>query len=119
MFRVADPAFVVVDGDGDSGAALVRALRHRYSADYRIFEERSASGGLALLGRLRDAGEQVAVVIASLELPDMTGVDFLARTRELHPAVRRALIYDVTEEEAAAPHISQGMTLGWVDTWIF
>ena len=116
--RSATPAFVVIDDEAETVAALRAALCRRFGADYRILAERSAAAGLALLERLRDRGEPVAVVISDLWMPEMTGVEFLVRAHRLHPVARRALLfqgYDRRDTE----QIGQAMALGRVDTWLF
>ena len=45
--------------------------------------------------RLREceaAGEDVALVLADQWVPQMTGAEFLARTRNIYPTAKRALL---------------------------
>jgi thioredoxin reductase (NADPH) len=118
MGQVIQPAFVVVDDDGDTVADLERTLCRRFGADYRIFTEQSAIRALSILERLRDDGTPVAVVIADLWMPEMSGLDFLVRSREIHPSARRALLFGAYDR-SADESICQGMALGWVDTWLW
>jgi thioredoxin reductase (NADPH) len=94
MSGATQPAFLVVDDDIEIAAALEKALNRRFGADYKIIAERSPERGLAVLARLRDREEQVAVVIADEWMPRMTGVDFLRKAHQMHPAARRALLFD-------------------------
>jgi thioredoxin reductase (NADPH) len=118
MWRMAQPAFVVVDDDGDTVAELSRTLHRRFGADYEIFAEQSAKRALTVLEQLHDDGHPVAVVIADLWMPEMSGLDFLVRSRELHPAAKRALLFGAYDR-SADESICQGMALGWVDTWLW
>jgi thioredoxin reductase (NADPH) len=118
MGEMAQPAFVVVDDDGDTVAELSRTLKLRFGADYQIFAEQSPKRALAVLERLHDDGDPVAVVIADLWMPEMSGLDFLVRSRELHPTARRALLFGAYDR-SADESICQGMALGWVDTWLW
>jgi thioredoxin reductase (NADPH) len=112
------PAFVVVDDDADTVADLERALQRRFGVDYQIFADRSANRALSVLERLRDDGDPVAVVIADLWMPEMSGLDFLVRSREIHPSARRALLFNAYDR-SADESICRGMALGWVDTWLW
>jgi thioredoxin reductase (NADPH) len=112
------PAFVVVDDDSDTVADLERTLHRRFGADYHIYAEQSANKALSVLQRLRDGSVPVAVVIADLWMPEMSGLDFLVRSREIHASARRALLFGAYDR-SADESICRGMALGWVDTWLW
>src|SRR6266511_2315731 len=111
------PVVLVVDDDGDVLAALQAALAKRYGADYQILAERSAAAALQTLERLRRQEATVAVIIADQWMPHMTGLDLLARARQLHPSARRLLLVGVWDRSANQP-MSQAMTLGRLDGWM-
>jgi thioredoxin reductase (NADPH) len=111
------PVVLVVDDDGDVLAALQAALAKRFGADYQILTERSPAAGLQALERLRRQDLPVAVVIADQWMPHMTGLDLLARARQLHPSARRLLLIGVWDRSANQP-MSQAMTLGRLDGWV-
>jgi thioredoxin reductase (NADPH) len=116
MSRPDRPAFLVVDDDSTAVAALEQALSRRFGADYETIRTCSPEHGLAVLDRLR--GERdVAIMIADLWMPSMTGPEFLVRAHMLHPAARRALIADAFDYAAREP-ILQAMALGRIDTWL-
>jgi thioredoxin reductase (NADPH) len=112
------PAFLVVDDDIEIAAALEEALNRRFGADYEIIAESSPERGLAVLARLRDLDEQVAVVIADERMPEMTGVDFLLEAHQMHPAARRALLADAYADPGPHEPLLGAMALGRVDTWL-
>jgi thioredoxin reductase (NADPH) len=114
---VAGPAFVVVDDDAETLGALAEALRLRFGTHYEVLAETSAERGLALLDRLRDSGEPVALIIADQWMPELTGVDFLVRAHVMHPAARRALLVDYFDP-SAIEQICQAMALGRIDSWV-
>jgi len=111
------PVVLAVDDDGDVLAALEQALRKRYGADYQILAERSPAAGLQTLERLGQQDVAVAVIIADQWMPQMTGLDLLARARQLHPSARRLLLIGVWDRTANQP-MSQAMTLGRLDGWV-
>src|SRR6266511_3219432 len=114
---MARPVVLVVDDDGDVLAALEAALARRFGTDYQILAERSPAAGLRTLERLRRQDLVVAVVIADRWMPHMTGLDLLARVRQLHPSARRLLLIGVWDRSANQP-MSQAMTLGRLDGWV-
>lgn len=85
---------LAVDDETDVSEELHSDLTKRYSADYAI---RSATSPEEALDWLRQAQEvrSVAVVIASLRMAAMSGIDLLIRAHELHPEARRALLIRV------------------------
>jgi thioredoxin reductase (NADPH) len=98
---MAQPVLLAVSEDGEVLARLRQALEARYGAEYRVLADRSATGVLQLLGRLHDQGEPVALLIADQWMPQLTGVELLARARELHPKARRLLLMGVMDRRAS------------------
>src|SRR2546421_12040613 len=111
------PIIVAVEDDGDAREDLQRDLAKRYSADYEVLTGDSPERGLELLTRAQREKTEVAIVIASLRLTAMGGVDFLIRAHELHPMARRALLIRVSDGEALAV-MEQAFTLNQVDSYI-
>src|SRR6202022_2413116 len=96
---------------------LERDLTKRYSADYRVLTSDSPERGLDLLTTAQGEKSEVAIVIPSLRLRQMSGIDFLVRAHELHPMARRALLIRVSEAETIGP-MEQGFTLNQGDSYI-
>src|SRR5215210_9330887 len=82
--EVRRPVLLVVDADPRDLATTATALTRRFAADYRIATADSAAAGLDILRRLTDHGEQVALVAAELNLPNLDGVAFLEQAAALH-----------------------------------
>jgi thioredoxin reductase (NADPH) len=114
---VAKPALVLVHGDPGTLAALERALRRRFAADYQIVAAGAPAAALEALGRLSQAGERVALLLADQSLGDMTGVELLCRAHAVHPAAKRVLL--ITYGDAAAGVAAlRAMALGQLDDWL-
>jgi thioredoxin reductase (NADPH) len=92
MAVMARPVVVVVDDEDASRQGLAREPEGRYGADYRIVSSASPEEALAGLEQLRVEGADVPLVLADQWMPGRTGVQFLARVRELHPTARRGLL---------------------------
>jgi thioredoxin reductase (NADPH) len=111
------PVLMAVADDGEVLAALQAALARRYAADYQILAERSPAAALQTLERLRRDDVAVAVILADQWIPQMTGLELLARARQLHPTARRLLLCGIWDSSVNQP-MSQAMTLGRLDSWV-
>ena len=72
------PVVLAVDDEPAARSSIEGELRKRYGADYEVRCEGSSTAGLAALEQVKAQGGEVALVVADLWLPDMTGVEFLA-----------------------------------------
>jgi thioredoxin reductase (NADPH) len=111
---------MVVDGNEQELARTVAELDRRYGCDYRIVSERSANVALARLEATRAANEAVAVVLADPWLPELTGEEFLARVRDLHPHAKRALLvsWGAWADPPTAAAIHRSIALGHTDYYV-
>jgi CheY-like chemotaxis protein len=85
------PVVLVLD-EHDTLEQLQRTIDSRFGADYRILAGHSPTVAMSELDRLATTGEPVALVIADLRLPGMTGVEFLDAVHQRHPAAKRVLL---------------------------
>ncbi|HET6876251.1 MAG TPA: FAD-dependent oxidoreductase [Jatrophihabitans sp.] len=76
------PVILAVDDDAPVSAAIVRDLRTRYGADYRILGATSAAQALSLLAKVALRDQQVALVVTDQRMPQMSGIDLLERVRD-------------------------------------
>jgi thioredoxin reductase (NADPH) len=115
-----EPVLLAVDGDPDALARTEIELTRRYGQDYTVLTESTAADALAVLERLRDEREPVALVLADQQLGETVGADLLARARELHPSVKRGLLIGWGDWARAdtADQISTAMTLGKIDYYV-
>jgi len=122
MDRAADrtrkPAFLVVDDDQDTAEALRSALCRRFEADYEVYAISSARAAVELLEGFCARHQPLAVVIAALSMPEMTGVEVLVQVRRLHPDAGRALLLEGFSRRETEL-VSQAMAMGRTDSWIF
>jgi thioredoxin reductase (NADPH) len=115
-----EAVLLAVDRDPDALARVEIELTRRYGQDYTIVTERSAEEGRAILERLREDRQPVALVLADQDLGGSPGADFLAHARELHPAVKRGLMIGWGDWARAetSEQISTAMTLGKIDYYV-
>ena len=114
---VSQPIFFVVDEDPSAVEALAGDLERRFRADYRVMGETSAQAALERLGALRDAGDQVALIICYESMRAMPGSELLARSRSAHPDAKRILLIDYGDQRMLEV-IAHGMALGHVEYYL-
>src|SRR3712207_791198 len=98
------PILFVVNNNGTTLEALAHDLAKRFAVDYRIRTEHTPATALAVLQGL-DPTEEVALIVAAQRMADMSGVDFLVRAHELHPAAKRVLLVGRREWTASHPAV--------------
>ena len=99
-------AIVVVAADELDLQRLLARLERRYGTEYDVIGVGSGADGIAGLSNLRDAGREVAIVLADHRLLDISGITLLAGVQPLHPGAKRALLVsaaDVWGADPAAP----------------
>ena len=89
-----------VDDDENILAAFQRQLRKQFLIE-------TALGGEAGLG-LFSAGKSFAVVVSDFRMPEMDGVEFLTKIREIAPNTVRIMLTGNADLKAAADAVNQG-----------
>ena len=109
----AHPVVFIVDDDAGVVNAMSQDLSRRFSQDFRVIGETSAAAGLTTLHALAGRQEPVALLIADHDMPEMTGVQFLAKAHDMHPRAKRVLL--VERDYSASSPLVNAMTLGQAD----
>jgi len=89
-----------VDDEPHLLEAIARGLRNR-------FEVHTAIGGAEGL-RLLQAAAPFAVVVSDMRMPEMDGVQFLSRVRELHPDTVRMILSGQSDLAATIAAVNEG-----------
>lgn len=103
---------LLVDDEENITSALVRLLRRD---GYRILRANSGKEGLELL-----AQNEVGVIVSDQRMPEMTGVEFLSKAKELYPDTVRIVLSGYTELNSVTEAINRGavykfLTKPWED----
>jgi thioredoxin reductase (NADPH) len=86
------PAIVVVSRDRVTRTVVSEEIGKRYEDDYLVVTHDSPDEALEDLGRMRDKGIAVALVLAGYVSRDDGSAALLARARALHPTARRVVV---------------------------
>jgi len=102
----ARPRILVVDDE----EAILETMTFTFEDDYEVLTSSSARDALALLER----EGQVAVVISDQRMPEMTGVEFLARVFALHPTTVRIILTGFADMDAIIRAINDGHVYAYI-----
>ncbi|MFY0592188.1 FAD-dependent oxidoreductase [Roseivirga sp.] len=100
------PIIFTVDDDEQVLAAIRRDVRKEYRKGYRVMSTTSAKEALEALKELKQRGEDVALFLSDQRMPEMTGVEFLEKAKELYPIAKRVLLTAYSDIEAAVKAIN-------------
>jgi thioredoxin reductase (NADPH) len=117
------PVLLLVDSDDSARLRVEAALTRRFGSDYEIRTARNADDALPILEQLRDQSRDVALVAASLDLPGIDGVEFLAHAHALHRKTTRLLLVATDEFHTRVPFstfpvLRRATALGLIDLWV-
>jgi EAL domain-containing protein (putative c-di-GMP-specific phosphodiesterase class I)/FixJ family two-component response regulator len=104
---VKERTLLLVDDEESILMALKRLLRRE---GYRILCGKSGAEGLELLAK-----NDVDVVISDQRMPEMTGVEFLRRTKELYPNTVRMVLSGFADMESITNAINQGAVYKFIN----
>jgi thioredoxin reductase (NADPH) len=83
------PMILALDADPAALQITEQLLRNRYGINYEVVCGQSAPHALDRLHAWHTSGNQIAILIVSLRLPEMTGTDFLTSIQPLCPHAKR------------------------------
>lgn len=101
------PNIVVTDDDPLVAEAITRDLRTRFGSDYRVVRTTSGAQALDALSRLALRDEPVALLVTDQRMPQMTGVEMLARARTHAPEAKKLLLTAYADTDAAITAINE------------
>src|SRR3954452_21734559 len=104
---MAKPTIVAVDDDAAVSRAIVRDLRERYGADYRILRATSGDEALVLMKELALKDRPLALVVSDQRMPGMTGIELLGRVREASSDTKLLLLTAYADTDVAITAINE------------
>ncbi|OAQ38385.1 fused response regulator/thioredoxin-disulfide reductase [Pedobacter psychrophilus] len=100
------PIIFSIDDDVQVLRALSRDLKTKYRESYKILSTSSVSEAFEVLKELQNKGEEIALFISDQRMPDMQGVDFLEKVKELFPFAKKVLLTAYSDTDAAIKAIN-------------
>src|SRR3990172_12122523 len=94
----------------DDEEAILETMTFTFEDDYEVFTSQSAVKALEVL----DERAPVAVVISDQRMPEMTGVEFLARVFQRHPTTVRIMLTGFADMDATIRAINDGHVYAYV-----
>ena len=112
------PIIAIIDDEPESLGSILEALTRRFGGDYRIVPYLSAQAALAALSKLKEEGNEIALVIADQWMPEMTGNEVLGRVHSIEPMAKRALLVSWGDHSASST-ILQACALGQIENYLY
>jgi len=95
------PFIIIVDDDEQVLRAIQRDISNKYRNQYRISATDSASEAIELIKELKLKNENVALFISDQRMPEMEGVTFLGKTKEIFPEAKLVLLTAYSDTDVA------------------
>ncbi|MFL6169290.1 MAG: FAD-dependent oxidoreductase [Ornithinibacter sp.] len=92
---------LAVDDDPQVSRAIARDLRARYGAYHRVVRSTSGAEALEVLDQLALRARKVALVVSDQRMPGMTGIELMARVREISPDTKLLLLTAYADTDVA------------------
>jgi CheY-like chemotaxis protein len=94
----------------DDEEAILETMAFTFEDDYDVLTATSARQALEILAQRGP----IAVVVTDQRMPEMTGVEFLARVCERHPNTTRIILTGYADGEAMVRAINEGHVYAYV-----
>ncbi len=95
------PHIILVDDDPQVLGAIQRDIRNRYRNDYRVVPTESATEAIEIIKELKLKNQVVSLIISDQRMPEMDGVTFLEKAKEIFENAKLILLTAYSDIEAA------------------
>jgi thioredoxin reductase (NADPH) len=102
-----DAIIMTVDDDASVSQAITRDLRSQYGSRYRIVRVSSGADALDALEEVARRDQPVALIVSDHRMPEMTGIEFLSRSRAFAPDAKLVLLTAYADTEVAIRAINE------------
>ena len=100
------PFIILLDDDEQVLRAINRDIRNEYRETYRVSATESANEALELIKELKLKNETVALFISDQRMPEMEGIEFLEKAKDIYPDAKSILLTAYSDIEAAISAIN-------------
>jgi thioredoxin reductase (NADPH) len=103
---MAKAVILTVDDDRAVSQAVTRDVRRHSGAEFQVVSATSGAEALDLLREFAVRGRRIALLVSDQRMPNMTGVEFLAQSREFAPEARLVLLTAYADTDVAIKAIN-------------
>ena len=100
------PFIIIIDDDIQVLRAIQRDVRNKFREEYKVLATESASEALEAIKELKMKNETVALFISDQRMPEMEGIAFMEKAREIFPDAKKVLLTAYSDIEAAIKAIN-------------
>jgi len=104
---MSEPIIFCVDDDPQVLRAISRDIKTKYRKEYKVLSTEVVAEALQSLHELKNKGETIALFIADQRMPNMDGVSFLVKAKEVFPDAKRVLLTAYSDTDAAIKAINE------------
>jgi thioredoxin reductase (NADPH) len=101
------PIILTVDDDQQVLRAIARDLKSKYRSEYKVVSTTNPEEALEALIAYKKKGDNVALFLIDQRMPEMLGVEFLAKALKYYPEAKRALLTAYSDTDAAIKAINE------------
>jgi thioredoxin reductase (NADPH) len=101
------PVILTVDDDPEVLESLTRDLRSQHGAAYQVVPAASGTEAVRVLTQLALRERPVAMIATDQRMPQMTGIELLARAREIAPGAKFLLLTAYADTDVAIRAINE------------
>lgn len=95
------PVIFALDDDINVLKTVSQDLKSKYGSEYRILRSDSGESALKTLEELKRRGDESALFLVDQRMPNMTGVEFMEKAKDIYPNARKVLLTAYADTEAA------------------
>lgn len=100
------PLIIIVDDDEQVLRAIQRDVRNKFREEYRVTATASANEALELVKELKLKNEAIALIISDHRMPEMEGIEFLEKAKNIYQEAKLILLTAYSDIEAAIKAIN-------------
>lgn len=100
------PFIIIIDDDIQVLRAIQRDVRNKFRDEYKILATESATEALETINELKIRNESVALFISDQRMPEMEGIAFMEKAKEIFPEAKTVLLTAYSDIEAAIKAIN-------------
>lgn len=101
------PVIMTIDDDKQVLNAITRDLKKEFRKEYKILNTTSANEALESLKEMKNQGQTIALLLSDQRMPEMEGVAFLDKAKDIYPEAKRVLLTAYADTGAAIKAINE------------